>query len=150
MSHDDWRGACIEMKMSNGLFWPIPITLPVDKALADSIHDEEEVALVDGSTGEILAVMDVREKCSIDKKLEAEHVYRTTDPKHPGVEKVLAQGEVNLAGRVMVLSEGNIPPNTPTSISAPPSHGPCSSRRAGRMSRPSKPEIQCTVATSTW
>ena len=36
------------MKMSNGVFWPIPITLPVDKALADSIHDEEEVALVDG------------------------------------------------------------------------------------------------------
>ena len=39
MSHDDWRGSCIDMKMSNGVFWPIPITLPVDKALADSIQD---------------------------------------------------------------------------------------------------------------
>ena len=42
--------------------------------------------------------MEVREKYSIDKKLEAEHVYRTADPKHPGVEKVLAQGEV-IAGQ---------------------------------------------------
>src|SRR6188474_947903 len=113
MSHDDWRGSCIDMKMSNGVFWPIPITLPVDKALADSIHDEEEVALVDASTGEILAVMNVREKYSIDKKLEAEHVYRTTDPKHPGVAKVFAQGDVNLAGRVMVLSEGEYPAKYP-------------------------------------
>ena len=41
------------MKMRNGLFWPIPITLPVDKDIADSIHDEEEVALVDAETGDI-------------------------------------------------------------------------------------------------
>ena len=95
------------------MFWPIPITLPVDKALGEVIHDEEEVTLVDGSTGEILAVMNVREKYSIDKKLEAEHVYRTTDPKHPGVAKVLAQGDVNLAGRVMVLSEGEYPAKYP-------------------------------------
>ena len=90
MGHDDWRGSCLDMKLTSGLFWPIPITLPVNKDLADSIHAEEEVALVDAETGEILAVMEVREKYSIDKQLEAEHVYRTTDPKHPGVAKVLA------------------------------------------------------------
>jgi sulfate adenylyltransferase len=53
--------------------------------------------------------MHVQEKYSIDKRLEAEHVYRTDDPKHPGVAKVLNQGDVNLAGRVMVLSEGEYP-----------------------------------------
>ena len=30
----------------------------MDKELADSIHAEEEIALVDGESGEILAVMD--------------------------------------------------------------------------------------------
>ena len=102
MGHDDWRGVCLDMKLANGVFWPIPVTLSVDKALGDAIHAEEEVALTDGESGEILAVMTVREKYSIDKILEAEHVYRTTDPKHPGVAKVLEQGDVNLAGRVMV------------------------------------------------
>jgi sulfate adenylyltransferase len=113
MGHDDWRGSCLDMKLTGGLFWPIPITLPVNKDLADSIHTEEEVALVDAETGEILAVMEVREKYSIDKKFEAEHVYRTADPKHPGVAKVLAQGDINLAGPVRVLSEGEYPVKYP-------------------------------------
>ena len=95
--------------MRNGVFWPIPITLPVDKNVTAGIHKEEEVALVDAETDNILAVMDVHEKYSIDKKREAEHIYRTADPKHPGVAKVLDQGDVNLAGPVMVLSEGQYP-----------------------------------------
>ncbi|MGB8618558.1 MAG: sulfate adenylyltransferase [Pseudolabrys sp.] len=113
MGHDNWHSSCIDMKMRNGVFWPIPITLPVDKNIAAGIHKEEEVALVDAETDNILAVMDVHEKYSVDKRLEAEHVYRTTDPKHPGVAKVLAQGDVNLAGPVRVLSEGEYPVKYP-------------------------------------
>ena len=109
MGHDDWRGSCLDMKLPSGIFWPIPVTLPVNKDLAGSIRTEEEVALVDAETGDSLAVMRVHEKYSIDRQLEAEHVYRTTDPKHPGVAKVLEQGDVNLAGRVTVLSEGEYP-----------------------------------------
>lgn len=113
MGQGDWHGSCVDMKLVDGVFWPIPITLPVAKNLADSIGAEEEVALVDAETGEILAIMEVREKYKIDKKLEAEHVYRTTDPKHPGVAKVFAQGDVNLAGPVKVLSEGEYPKKYP-------------------------------------
>ena len=109
MGRDDWRGSCLDMKLTNGVFWPIPITLPIDRDLADGIYAEEEVALIDAVTDEILAVMEVHEKYSIDKQMEAKHVYRTGDPKHPGVAKVLHQGDVNLAGRVMVLSEGEYP-----------------------------------------
>jgi len=102
------------MKLTNGVFWPIPITLPVRKDLADSIRAGEEVTLIDAETGETLAVMQVREKYAIDKAIEAGHVYRTTDPKHPGVAKVLEQGDVNLAGRVKVLSEGAYPAKYPS------------------------------------
>ena len=113
MGHDDWRGSCLDMKLISGAFWPIPITLPVEKDLAGSVAAEEHVALVDEESDEILAVMEVREKYSIDKHFEAEHVYRTSDPKHPGVAKVLAQGDVNLAGRIMILSEGVYPVKYP-------------------------------------
>jgi sulfate adenylyltransferase len=113
MSHDDWRGSCLDMKLAGDIFWPIPITLPVDMDLAGSIHAEEEVALADAETDEILAVMEVHEKYTIDKVFEAEHVYRTSDSKHPGVAKVLQQGDVNLAGRVMILSEGAYPEKYP-------------------------------------
>lgn len=110
MGHDEWRNTCVDMKATNAVFWPIPITLPVERHLADGIRVGDEIALVDvESDGGILAIMDVREKYAIDKQFEAEHIYRTTDPKHPGVAKVLAQGDVNLAGRVMVVSEGEYP-----------------------------------------
>ena len=113
MGHDDWRGACLDMKLSSGAFWPIPITLSVDKDLADSMHAEEQVTLIDAQSGEILAVMEVREKYSIDKQFEVQHVYRTADPKHPGVAKVLQQGDVNLAGPIVALSEGEYPAKYP-------------------------------------
>ena len=106
MGEADWRGVCLDMKRADGLFWPIPITLSCDRSLADSIGIEEEVALVNGENGEILAIMEVTEKYAADKQLECEHVYRTTDRAHPGVEKVMNQGEINLAGRVSCLSEG--------------------------------------------
>ncbi len=109
MGQTDWRGACVDMKLANGLFWPIPITLSTDKALADSIREGEEVALVDRDSGETMAVMEVSEKYAIDRELECAHVFRTTDPKHPGVAKVMGQGAVNLAGRVSAFSEGVYP-----------------------------------------
>jgi sulfate adenylyltransferase len=113
MGQDDWRGACMDMRLSNGLFWPIPITLPVGHDVAERIQVREEVALIGSQSGEILAIMEVREKYGIDKAIEAKHVYGTTDAKHPGVAKVMSQGEVNLAGRVLVLSEGEYPRRYP-------------------------------------
>ncbi len=113
MGHDDWRGSCVDMKMADGTFWPIPITLPVASDVADAIATGEEVALADGETANVLALMTVTEKYRPDTALEAEHVYRTTDPEHPGVAKVLAQGAVNLAGPVRVLDEGVYPGQYP-------------------------------------
>jgi len=109
MGHDDWRGACVDMKLANGLFWPIPITLSCSQDLADSIGAGEEVALIDDESGQIMAVMTVAEKYTIDRQLECSQVYRTTDEKHPGVAKVMAQDAVNLAGPVRALSEGIYP-----------------------------------------
>lgn len=109
MEEADWRGSCEKMQLSNGVFWPIPITLSTTVDLADSIGANEEVALTDGDTGEILATMVVTEKYGIDKNLECESVYGTADPKHPGVQKVLEQGPINLGGPVRVVSEGHFP-----------------------------------------
>ncbi len=109
MGKADWEGVCANMRMADGLFWPIPITLSATKELAESIKLEEEVALVDGETGEIMAVMEVSQKYEIDRAFECQHVYRTTDPAHPGVQKVNEQAAVNLAGRVSALSEGEYP-----------------------------------------
>ena len=109
MTHADWEEVCDGMKMTNGLFWPIPITLSTDKATAEGIKTGSEVALVDSESGEIMATMKVTEKYTIDKAHECMMVYKTTDLEHPGVKMVMEQGEVNLAGPVKVLSQGGFP-----------------------------------------
>ena len=106
MTHADWQGVCDGMKMASGLFWPIPITLSTDKATADGLKEGEEIALFNPERNEILATMKITEKYGIDKAHECMQVYKTTDLEHPGVKMVMAQGDVNLAGPVKVLSTG--------------------------------------------
>lgn len=109
MGDSDWRGSCTDMQLSSGVFWPIPITLSADKDIAGAIREGEEAALVDGDSGAILGLITVTEKYGIDKQFECSQVYRTADTAHPGVKKVMAQGEVNIGGRVVALSEGHFP-----------------------------------------
>ncbi|HSN21921.1 MAG TPA: sulfate adenylyltransferase [Usitatibacter sp.] len=106
MTRADWEGVCDGYRTASGLFWPIPITLSTDPASAASIAVGSDIALADPEGGEILATMRVTEKYGIDKAHECASVFRTTDPEHPGVKMVMAQGEVNLAGPVKVLSDG--------------------------------------------
>jgi len=110
MGYADWKGVCDNYLMSDGVFWPIPITLSADKALADSIGPNEEVALLDEENNEILGTMKVTEKYTIDKEHECKAVFWTNDAEnHPGVAKVMAQKEVNLAGPVKVISQSFYP-----------------------------------------
>lgn len=109
MGAADWRGVCDDMRLANGLFWPIPITLSTDAATAESLKIGGEIALVDGETGELMGAMVLEEKYRIDKEHECRQVFRTVDPAHPGVQMVLEQGEVNLAGPVQVFSQGGFP-----------------------------------------
>jgi len=109
MTHADWEGVCDGMKMANGLFWPIPVTLSTDGAAADKVNEGDDIALYDSERDTILATMKVTEKYSIDKKHECMMVYKTTDLEHPGVKMVMEQGDVNLAGPIKVLSLGGFP-----------------------------------------
>jgi sulfate adenylyltransferase len=102
MTRADWEGVCDGCRTAAGLFWPIPITLSTDAAVAVG----SEVALLDPEDGEPLATMRVTERYTIDKARECASVFRTNDPAHPGVKMVMGQAGANLAGPVKVLSDG--------------------------------------------
>ncbi|TFG88865.1 MAG: sulfate adenylyltransferase [Gemmatimonadales bacterium] len=109
MGSADWKGVCTDMKLSDGTFWPIPVTVSVSKEDAQAIKEGQEITLVDEETGTDMAIMKVREKYTIDKALECKEVFKTTDLEHPGVAMVMAQKEVNLGGPIQVLSESYFP-----------------------------------------
>ena len=113
MGKEDYQRVVREMRLSNGLLWPIPITLSVSREEADRIKEGQKVALVDSDQDEITASMFVEEKYSYDKRLEALQVFRTDDLKHPGVNSLYQQGEVYLGGRVKVFNEGGYPERFP-------------------------------------
>ncbi len=112
MNQADWQGVVDNMRLQSGdnagLFWPIPITLSAPKEVADSLNPSDKVALI-AEDGEIMGILTVEETYTIDKEHECQQVFTTTDPEHPGVQQVLNQDEVNVAGRVEVFSEGEFP-----------------------------------------
>jgi len=47
MGQADWKGSVGDMKLTDGTFWPIPVTMSVNKGKADAIKVGQEVLLVD-------------------------------------------------------------------------------------------------------
>ncbi len=107
MAKQDYDSVVQTMRLANGLIWSLPVTLPVAKELAAQVRTGEEVALVESNgaaDGAILGVMRISEKFEYDKTREAKEVYRTTEVAHPGVSRVMKQGEVCLAGEVWMVN----------------------------------------------
>jgi sulfate adenylyltransferase len=124
MTKADWKGVCDKYLMADGTFWPVPVTLSATQEDAAGINEGDEIALYDPEGDEIMATMKVTEKYELteaDKKYECEKVYmgegtptaeefwKIAKDDHPGVQMVMAQKEVNLAGPVKVLSEAEYP-----------------------------------------
>src|SRR5690348_12116647 len=107
MGRADYESVVHHMHLTNGLPWTLPITLAVDTELANSIKEGDEIALVERTeTGNrIVGTMEVTEKYSYDKQIEAQHVFRTTEDKHPGVANLYKQGDVLLGGPVWALQD---------------------------------------------
>ena len=102
MGQADYRSVVKEMRLSNGLPWSIPITLPVSEAVADTLTEGTLVRL-DSPAGEFAGILELAEKYRYSKEEEALNVYRTDDLKHPGVQVVDQSGPINLAGEVWLL-----------------------------------------------
>lgn len=109
MGKADWQSVCDSYQMQDGLFWPIPITLSTSEAIAKGLKEGEKVVLKNAESGELMGAITISEKYTIDKAYECEKVFKTTDTEHPGVKMVMEQGEVNLAGKVEVYSQGEFP-----------------------------------------
>lgn len=99
MGKADYLRTVREMHLASGLAWSVPITLPVESAAG--LGDEVALKAPDGT---ILGILEVAEAFPYDKEEEARLVYRTTDPAHPGVRKLYAQGEILLGGNIWLLN----------------------------------------------
>ena len=124
MTKADWKGVCEDFLTADGTFWPVPVMLDAAKDEAEGISEGDEIALYDPEGDEIMATMKVTEKFELtadEKKWECEKVFmgegtpsaeefwKIAEEDHPGVQMVMQQKEISLAGPVKVLSEGDYP-----------------------------------------
>lgn len=103
MNRGDYENVVINKRLANGLPWTIPITLAVTPDEAESLKQDQEVALID-KFDNILAVMTLEDIYKYDKQREAREVYRTDDEAHPGVKNLYRRGDIHLGGKIQVLS----------------------------------------------
>lgn len=104
MCQADYEAVLTSMHLADGSIWPMPITLDVDQAFADSLSLGDEIALRD-SEGLLLAVMQVEDKWLVDRAREAEAVFGTTDTTHPGVNYLFQQTkDVYIGGTLSKIS----------------------------------------------
>ena len=64
---DDWRSVCDDCVTSDGVFWPIPVTLSITQDQADGLTEGQAAALKDADSGEIMGTITVAEKYTVDK-----------------------------------------------------------------------------------
>jgi sulfate adenylyltransferase len=103
MGRDDYESVTERMRLASGTVWSIPVTLAVDAAAAERLPTRGPIALRDPS-GRLAGTMDVAERLSADKPREARQVYRTEDTAHPGVARLMQQGDVLLAGPIVLIN----------------------------------------------
>jgi sulfate adenylyltransferase len=102
MDRSDYGSVCANMRLANGVAWPIPVTLSLTNEQARGIRQFQDVALYQAD--ELLAVLHLADKYIYDKAREAELVYRTTDQAHPGVRALYDQGQWLLGGKISLVN----------------------------------------------
>ena len=97
MTRADYDGVCQNMHLKSGVIWPMPITLDVTEAFAKTLKQGDKVALRDAE-GVMLAVLNVEDVWQPDRNAEAQMVFGTTSPAHPGVDYLLNRGHAWYVG----------------------------------------------------
>ena len=92
MTRKDYEGVCHNMRLASGVLWPMPVTLDVKEDFAKSLKPGSSKVALRDAEGVMLAVLHVDEVWQPDRKAEAESVFGSASPAHPGSDYVLNKG----------------------------------------------------------
>ena len=107
LMQEDYINVLREMRLSNDIPWTIPIILDVDPDEIRDVKEGDEVSLI--HKGQPIAIITVEEIYKWDKVNYCQQVYRTTDIRHPGVEKTLRRKEFLIGGKIDLVSHFHNP-----------------------------------------
>lgn len=85
MNKDEYESVRDQMRLKNGLLWPMPITLDVTEAFAKTLKPGSSTIALRDAEGVMIAILHVEDVWQPDKQAEAKSVFGTTSQVHPGV-----------------------------------------------------------------
>ena len=100
MGRADYERVLKEMRLADGTFWPIPITLPVQNG--ESLGLGKELALRN-ARNELIAVMTVEEIFPWNLETEADALFGRPDSRHPVVAEMSGWGSLCVSGPMRVF-----------------------------------------------
>ena len=102
----DYEEILLNNKLSNGLVWPIPIVLDVPDQFLKFLDKNEYISLRN-TEGFLLAILKVKEFWAPNKKEEANLVFKSNDPNHPGVDYLFNHTNNNYISGELVPIQSN-------------------------------------------
>ncbi|MDM5301676.1 sulfate adenylyltransferase [Bacillus subtilis] len=101
----DYVSVVENMRLSSGVVWSLPITLPVGAQKAAELSVGETVKLT--YEGDTYGVIQIEDLYVPDKQKEAVNVYKTDDQEHPGVKKLFSRGDTYVGGPITLIKKAS-------------------------------------------
>ncbi len=103
MGQADFQSVLSDMRLANGVVWPLPIVLDVTEETAEKLSIGDVIGLTDGH-GEVMALLHLSEKFRFDRQEAAVKIYGSDWEDHPGVRMIRAMQPVLLAGQIDLIT----------------------------------------------
>ncbi len=103
MNREEYESVLDNMRLKDNSLWSIPIYLDVSERFAEKLSEGEDIVLRDSESFP-LAILHIEDIWKPEKAIEADKVYGTDDPEHPGVNYLLnIDNPVYLGGKISGL-----------------------------------------------
>ncbi|MEO5886665.1 MAG: sulfate adenylyltransferase, partial [Anaerolineales bacterium] len=101
MGKADYVHVLREMRLTDGTFWPLPITLTADPKELPPVGED---VVLRNSNNDVIAIMNLDEVYHWDLATEAALAYGSNDPRHPMVSEMERWGKVCISGAIKVVN----------------------------------------------
>lgn len=104
MKQIDYESVLDRMRLESGALWPIPICLDITETQANAFEIGQSLALRDPE-GFLLGILNVEDIWPVDIEKEAQAVFGSLDPSHPGVDYLYNKsGKYYVGGEIQALN----------------------------------------------
>ena len=108
MNEQDYLSVLEQGRLCDGTVWPVPLSFAptgtMNQEVIAGLSNGDQVALVDDAN-EPVAILEIEDIFAYDREHRAEHLFGTTDRKHPGVDSIYRRmGDTALGGTLQLLN----------------------------------------------